>query len=316
MRRITRRFKTQHTEVVLTAEDMLETLPEALAAMDQPTFDGINTYIVSKHTRQAGLTVALSGIGGDELFGGYPSFLWAPRLERLRQRVPGPVRSAVGAIVQQALHHNDRARKLGRWFQNRDLDGGAYFLIRELFSPGDRRHLVPELNGDVGQSTRAVLDESTSLDAWNCVSVLELSHYMRNVLLRDTDNMSMAHALEVRAPLLDHQLVEFMLSLPGDVKATGNQPKSLLVEAIGDLPPEIVSRRKQGFILPFSTWLQGQLREEVETTLVEDSGATSLREVLDRTTVHAVWRRFLSGKGAWVRPWALYVLHQWCNRHL
>jgi asparagine synthase (glutamine-hydrolysing) len=316
MCRIAQRFKTQHTEVVLTAKDMLEILPEALAAMDQPTFDGINTYIVSKHTRQAGLTVALSGIGGDELFGGYPGFLWAPRLERLREWMPGPVRSAVGTVVQQALRHNDRGRKLGRWFQNRDLDGGVYFLIRELFSPGDRRHLVPELNGDAGQPTRAVLDESASLDAWNRVSVLELSHYMRNVLLRDADNMSMAHALEVRLPLLDHRLVEFMLSLAGNVKVTGNQPKSLLVEAIGDLPPEIVSRRKRGFILPFSRWLRDQLKDNVETVLLDASGTGALIEVFDRTTVHDIWKRFLNGKGVWVRPWALYVVRQWCARHL
>jgi asparagine synthase (glutamine-hydrolysing) len=316
MRLIAQRFGSVHREIVLTAEELFETLPEALAAMDQPTFDGINTYIVSKYTRQGGLTVALSGVGGDELFGGYPSFLWAPRLERLRQWVPGPVKYGVGALFQQALRHNDRARKLGRWFQDRDLDGCAYFLVRELFSPGDRRYLVPVLNSDVGQPNRAVLDESASLDNWNRVSALELSHYMRNVLLRDTDNMSMAHGLEVRLPFLDHRLVEFMLSLPGDVKVAGNQPKALLVEAIGDLPPEIMSRRKQGFTLPFSMWLRDQLKEEVETVLLGTVGAGAFREVLDQTAVHGTWRRFLSGKGVWVRPWALYVMQQWCARHL
>jgi asparagine synthase (glutamine-hydrolysing) len=316
MRLIAQRFGSVHREIVLTAEALLETLPEALAAMDQPTFDGINTYIVSKYTRQGGLTVALSGVGGDELFGGYPSFLWAPRLERLRQWVPGSVKYGAGALIQHALRHNDRARKLGRWFQDRELGNSAYFLVRELFSPGDRRYLVPVLNSDVGQPNRAVLDESASLDNWNRVSALELSHYMRNVLLRDTDNMSMAHGLEVRLPFLDHRLVEFMLSLPGDVKVAGNQPKALLVEAIGDLPPEIMSRRKQGFTLPFSMWLRDQLKEEVETVLLGTVGAGAFREVLDQTAVHGTWRRFLSGKGVWVRPWALYVMQQWCARHL
>lgn len=316
MRLIAQRFGSVHREIVLTAEELLETLPEALAAMDQPTFDGINTYIVSKYTRQGGLTVALSGVGGDELFGGYPSFLWAPRLERLRQWVPSPLKYGAAALIQHALRHNDRARKLGRWFQDRELGNSAYFLVRELFSPGDRRHLVPVLNSDVGQPNGAVLDESASLDNWNRVSALELSHYMRNVLLRDTDNMSMAHGLEVRLPFLDHRLVEFLLSLPGDVKVAGNQPKALLVEAIGDLPPEIVSRRKQGFTLPFSMWLRDQLKEEVEAVLLDASGTGALGEILDRTAVHDIWKRFLSGKGVWVRPWALYVMQQWCARHL
>jgi asparagine synthase (glutamine-hydrolysing) len=110
--------------------------------------------------------------------------------------------------------------------------------------------------------------------------------------------------------------VEFMLSLPGDVKVAGNQPKALLVEAIGDLPPEIVYRQKQGFTLPFSRWLRDQLKEEVEAVLLGTVGAGAFREVLDQTAVHDTWRRFLSGKGVWVRPWALYVIQQWCARHL
>jgi asparagine synthase (glutamine-hydrolysing) len=200
--------------------------------------------------------------------------------------------------------------------QDRDPGRGAFFLVRELFSPGDRLYLVPALHDGMGRSTGADGDECATLDAWNRVSVLELSHYMRNVLLRDTDNMSMAHALEVRLPFLDHRLVEFVLSLPEDVKLPGKYPKSLLVDAIADLPSAIVARRKQGFALPFSRWLRGQLRAEVETALLEDPKTTALGELLDRKAVDAVWRRFLSGKGVWVRPWALYMLQQWCARHL
>lgn len=317
MRLVARRFGTEHTEVMLTAEGLFEELPEALAAMDQPTFDGVNTYIVSKHTRRAGLTVALSGVGGDELFAGYNTFLWAPRLDRLQRWMPGIVGHAVGAMVRHGLRDSDRGRKLGRWFQGHDLEGSAYFLTRELFSPADRRRLVPALN-EIGQSNHddMYLNGLDSLDPVNQVSVLELAHYMRNVLLRDTDAMSMAHALEVRVPLLDHQLVEFMLRVSGHAKMNVGQPKSLLVEAVGDLPPEIVDRRKQGFTLPFPVWLRGQLRREIETVLLDYGSAGPLGEIVDGMAVRDAWQRFLRGKGTWVRPWALYVVHRWCMQHL
>ncbi len=314
MRRVAERYETDHTEIVLTANGLLEMLPDALAAMDQPTFDGINTYIISKHTRQAGLTVALSGIGGDELFGGYKSFSWTPRLERLRQWVPGRVGPAVGAIVEGAFGDTDQARKLGRWLRNQDVEGGAYFLVRELFAPSDRRHLVPALLEArcSGQDEPVLLG---SLDPSSRVSVLELTHYLRNVLLRDTDHMSMAHALEIREPFLDHRLVEFMLCLPEGVKWNGHRPKALLVEAVEGLPAEVVHRRKQGFTLPFARWLRTRLKNEVEGVLL-GRGTGSVDTIFDRQAAQEVWKRFLAGKGHWVRPWALYVLHQWCGRHL
>jgi asparagine synthase (glutamine-hydrolysing) len=315
MRLIARKFGTVHTEITLTAEDFLKELPHAIADMDQPTFDGVNTYIVSKYTRQAGLTVALSGLGGDELFAGYHnSFVTAPRLERLRQWLPGPAGQAVGALTRYVLQDRDGGRKLERWFQKRDLDGGAYFLIRELFSPATRCRLVPALRG-VSPVKGQARDEFKNLDVISQISALELSHYTRNVLLRDTDAMSMAHALEVRVPLLDHKLVEFVLSLPASVKVNGRQPKPLLVDAVRDLPSEVVNRRKQGFTLPFAVWLRCQLKETVGTVL-RDAHIEQLPGGLDRAAIGEIWQRFLAGKGVWARLWALYVLVSWCERNL
>jgi asparagine synthase (glutamine-hydrolysing) len=316
MRLSAEHFCTEHTEITLTAEDLLGTLPEALAAMDQPTFDGINTYIVSKYTRQAGLTVAFSGTGGDELFAGYPSFLQAPRLTWIREWVPEVVGRVVGTAIRGTFADSDRGRKLRRWLQNCDLDGNAYLLVRELFSPSDRLSLAPRLGGEIS-SPHAALVEPAAQDAINRLSLLELTHYLRNVLLRDIDSMSMAHALEVRVPFLDARLVEFVLKLPGGLKVGRKQPKSLLVEAVGDLPSAVVSRRKQGFTLPFARWLRsGELRTEVEETLFQTTKTTLRREIFDERAVQDVWTRFLGGKGTWIRPWALYVLQQWCTRHL
>ena len=311
MRQVVQQFSTQHREVMLTEGDMLASLPDALTAMDQPTFDGVNTYIVSKHARQAGLKVALSGIGGDELFGGYAnSFITARRLQALVQWTPGLVGRAVGAALNLVLGDNDRGRKLERWFARRDLPRGAYFLVRELFPGADRHRLMPALDA-LNPSCEIIAQAD---DVFNNISMLELTHYLKNVLLRDTDFMSMAVGLEVREPLLDHRLVEFVLSLPGLLKSIGVHPKSLLVEAIGDLPVAVQHRPKHGFVLPFAQWLRGPLRAEVEAVMLEPMHNSPLG--IATAEVQRVWERYLAGRGNWVRPWALYVLHRWLMQNL
>jgi len=230
IRRVAQRHATDHTELCLAPADLLRLLPEALAAMDQPTFDGVNTFVVSREARQAGLTVALSGVGGDELFGGYPSFARVPRLQQARRWLPRPARRPAAAAVRAGAG-DDRTWKLSRWLgAGDDLDGPAPLLTRELFSPPDRARLAQTLNG---VSPRLPEAEAwlADLDPFNQVSWYELTHYMRNVLLRDGDSLSMASSLEVREPLLDHRLVEHVVTLPGAVKLEGAPPKPLLRRA-------------------------------------------------------------------------------------
>ena len=308
MRMVVRRFGTEHKEVLLTVEDMLKELPKALAAMDQPTFDGVNTYIVSKHTKEAGLTVALLGVGGDELFAGYEGFRWAPRLQMLRRWAPGPIGWTIGKLIRLTLQGSDRGRKLSRWFGGEYPDGNAYLLVRELFSPADIRRLVPDLPRDLLLPSEELNGFSDS-DPVNWVSRCELSYYMRNVLLRDTDAMSMAHSLEVRVPFLDHRLVEFVLSLPGELKLDSSMPKPLLIKSLkGALPDELIYRRKQGFTLPFSIWMRGALKRRIEQVLLDTRSGGEVADVLEHRMVRGIWERFLRGRANWVRPWALYVL--------
>jgi asparagine synthase (glutamine-hydrolysing) len=151
-------------------------------------------------------------------------------------------------------------------------------------------------------------------DPINRVSYLELRNYMLNTLLRDSDFMSMAHGLEVRVPLVDHKLVEYVFSLSGASKINGHGPKHLLVRALGDLlPDEVVHRRKQGFTLPFEHWLRGALRAEVDRELSSES---ALDEFISPEAVKKVWLDFLAGRSSWSRPWSLYVLRRWCRLHL
>ena len=305
IRQVAERFGTDHSQVELTDEAVLERVPRALAAMDQPSFDGVNTYIVSALAREAGLTVALSGVGSDELFGGYDTFQIARRLATLRERMPLGHSRAGGALVRRGMRDTDRARKLGAWIAGHGTSS-PYRLRRELFSPDDRAALLSGLPAyDPGTDA--------SGGGFDAVSRLELEVYMRNVLLRDTDVMSMAHSLEVRVPFLDHRVVEFVAALPAELKERrGETPKPLLLGALGDLlPREIVHRPKMGFTLPFAAWLRGALRDEVRDVLLDPAAGGQAGELLGPAAVSGVWSRFEAGKAEWVRPWSLYVLKKW-----
>jgi asparagine synthase (glutamine-hydrolysing) len=320
-----RRFRTQHQELPLSGEDMLARLGEAVGAFDQPSMDGINTYFVSWAARQAGLRVVLSGLGGDEIFGGYSTFRWtseAQSIAELARRVPGRLRSVMASAaekVSERLSRKDAHRKMAALWRDPNFLPDPYFYTRLLFTPAQVLGLLSS-NGVVTAEPwqdwlARVVGESALLDDFTAVSCLESRSYMANTLLRDTDAMSMAHSLEVRVPFLDHPLVEFVTRLPGSVKSSNGVPKSLLVEAMDDLlPGEVVSQRKRTFTLPWEHWLRGPLKEEVTSEF--SSIAPSLAGCLDGRTVRRVWTSFLHGDTSWSRVWSLFVLNKWAWRHL
>ncbi|HSM85256.1 MAG TPA: asparagine synthase (glutamine-hydrolyzing) [Candidatus Limnocylindrales bacterium] len=318
---IARRFKTEHHEIELAPEDFLGSVPDAIQAMDQPSLDGFNTYTVSCAVRRAGLKVALSGQGGDELFGGYGTFREVPRMEKfmvLRAWLPSPVRSALSAALL-AAGSGDRARTLAALAGENGSLPHPYFLARMLFVPEQQRQLLKQSrngSGALEQGMAESLRRARSFDPVNRVSFLELRNYMANTLLRDADCMSMATGLEVRVPLLDHRLVEYALSIPGAIKLDKRTPKHLLVKGLrGLLPDEIVHRPKKGFTLPFEKWLRGQLKSTVDAALT-NIGRGALADVLQPAPVREVWDTFQQGKTSWSRPWALYVLDRWCQINL
>lgn len=323
-RRTAERFGAEHTEVLVTPDEVLSRLPEAIAAMDQPTMDGINTYFVSDAAKRSGLTVALSGLGGDEVFAGYSTFQTVPRLWRWQGwlSAKGTRKGAawLTSLLPIAPDAKMKLRSLlvGETFlpDGMPMDSSPYLFARALFVPEAVNQLLAETEGQRDLSmwherVCAVWQETEEFEPMGKVSVLEMRHYLLNTLLRDTDFMSMAHSLEVRPPLLDTAIVTNVLPLPDKTKRDGKTPKTLLVNAVGDLPNEVVYRRKTTFTFPWERWLRTNLREEVQTTLQNSS---ALHDVLDGSTVLRIWEDFLRGQTNWSRPWALYVLMKWTER--
>jgi asparagine synthase (glutamine-hydrolysing) len=310
---VARKFGTEHIAGETTSADVREQLPAIVSAMDQPSVDGVNTYYVSKLTRGNGTVVALSGVGGDEVFGGYPTFRTVPKLMRLK-----PLFSTLTGLsswAASAAQRFPRGRSMDRLaeFINSSLSvDAAYLAVRGMFSAGAVATVLDpdfaasgyqEFNPVSYLSSCAMAAESIQ----NRVGALELRTYMHNQLLRDTDVMSMAHSLEVRSPMLDHRLVEFAAKVPPSVKFNG-RPKSLMIQALGGkLPAEIVTRPKRGFHFPLEVWLKDGLRERASEIISGDQ----MQGVLNSAGVGNMWQRFLSGRVHWSRPWSLIVLMVW-----
>jgi asparagine synthase (glutamine-hydrolysing) len=316
---------TDHTERVVSGQEMLARLEQAISAMDQPTMDGVNTWFVSEAARGAGLKVALSGLGSDELFGGYPTFRSAPRLARIAQlgaALPGAQRRALAAAAANLPMGGARRsairKVLAAWAEPVQLPH-PYFFSRLLFTPAQVRILLHSESTVPAQSPwrhwmSGAAAEAADATPFAATSWLELRSYMVNILLRDTDSMSMSHSLEVRVPFLDHRMLEFALQCP-QMMPRGKPGKTLLVEAIGNLlPAEVTAQKKHTFILPWEHWLRGPLRASMAASFADP--APALAAALDFAAVSAIWRDFLRGRTTWSRPWSLFVLNEWAHRHL
>jgi asparagine synthase (glutamine-hydrolysing) len=329
---VAQRCGTKHAEIPLQGDAIPARLGEALRALDQPSMDGINTYFVSWAAREVGLKVALSGLGGDELFAGYSTFADTPRLARLAalaKFLPAALRRATAGMLQRIFaigRTPDAAAKAAAVWRAPERLPHPYFFGRTLFPPGQIEKLIEPrfrpstlaADGYTLEPTwlgwlQLTTDEARRMDPVAAVSWLEMRNYMASTLLRDTDSVSMARSLEVRVPLLDTPLVEFVKALPHEARCNVGVQKALLVEAMGDLlPADIRSQKKRTFTLPWEQWLRGPLKARMEESF--SSIAPPLDSLLNREGVRTVWGSFLDGRTSWSRPWALFVLSEWARR--
>lgn len=322
-----------HHEIVLTETDFLNALEPAFASLDQPTFDGLNSYFISKAVRQAGLTVALVGTGGDELFGGYASFRYVPQLRRLADRtgwVPGAAKVATAKLIAAAASGRRGAVVAQtRWAKLPEMvrSGGdllrLYQLSYALFLPDFQAEL---LNGVARHSNTCsglpaplhdrVTQETAGRSPLAAVSVMEQRLFLGERLLRDTDAASMAVSLETRLPLVDQQLLEVVNGLSDADRFEPLGRKQALRDAgLAGLDPGLFERPKSGFVMPFDGWIRRRLRDGIDQVLRDERLIT--KAGLSGPAVGRLWQAFQDGARGlyWSRVWALYVLLRWCDRH-
>lgn len=244
------KVQAKHALYTVSEDDFNQHFPTALAAMDQPTADGINSWFVNYYAKQNGLKAVLSGIGADELFGGYPSF---KRMGIVNQLVKLPK-----FILKSALNLKKQTLKRFYYLSYKNTVG-KYLFLRGFFTPDE---IASCLDISVQQVDTALknLDVPilpSNLKSAEQASWFELNFYMQNQLLKDTDSMSMQHGIEVRVPFLDQDLIDLVHSIDSDIKYQTNQPKGLLIDSfIQLLPRKIWDRPKMGFTFPFQYWLQ------------------------------------------------------------
>ena len=307
---VARKFNTDHHKIVLQPKVMLEELTNALNAMDTPSGDGINTYVVSKAVKQAGLTVALSGVGGDELFAGYPFF---KKYFQLQQQSFGwNATSGVRKLVA-GFAGESKWRDLLLAPSSRIAD--IYPVLRQIVSPRDIIQLthLDSYSDEVAELLRSKEKAIKGFPYFSQVSIAEYFGYTYQTLLKDTDQMSMAHSLEVREPFFDHELIEYVLRIPDDIKYP-NYPKQLLVESMGDLlPPEIVHRKKQGFTFPWAFWMKKELAAFCETHI----NRICERDFIQADALRKKWQQFLAGENniRWMEIWLFVILEYWLEKN-
>ncbi len=313
-KQIAQKFNTQHHEIKLTPTDFLNQLPEALAAIDHPSGDGPNSYIVSKATKKEGISMALSGLGGDEVFAGYDIFKRFYELEKKAWLNIIPAKGLAGKLIS-AKNKSVQGDKTFEILALNSINGyQAYPINRKLFNQTDYHSLLKNKYNDSNFIFNVIKNSTTDKQhILSRVSLYEIETYMQNVLLRDADQMSMAVALEVRVPFLDYLLVQFVLGVKDEYKFP-HTPKKLLIDSLGDLlPNEIINRPKMGFTLPWKDWLKGDLREFCEDNIIQ----FSKRSFVNREAILIIWNRFLNNdpKITWSRIWHLVVLNNWINTH-
>lgn len=317
---VARQFGFEHHEVRLPASKLLTDIPRTLQALDQPSGDGVNTYLVSAAARHSGLVVALSGLGGDELFAGYSNFRRFGALLSAGRHLQ-PFGDLVGRVSNYLSRHDllsGQLQKLMIVLAAAGQPDETYVILRSIFTPTQRRGLVHEEwlgpDGDCAAPPRSD-PQQTFADPVNQFAALELSRYLPNTLLRDTDAMSMAHSLEVRVPLLDHLVVEEVSHISGRFKVDRRHKKPLLAAAVPTLPPGPIQRPKMGFTIPFDPWFRGPLRPFMEELML-GSDVTRVG-ALDPHAVRELWQDFLRGPRhcSYTTVWSVAALIAWCAQN-
>lgn len=308
---VAKKFSTNHHEINLSASEFLKDIPTAIEAIDFPSGDGPNTYAVSKAAKEAGITVAISGLGGDELFAGYPVFQYMTSIEKsFALKLSYPLRKSVSLLLS-SLSSNRSLLKKAELLGLKQVDlARAFPLVRKVWNANELLTRKTK-HFEIEQNYKFIFEKNAPL--LNRVSAAEIESYMQHVLLRDSDQMSMAHSLEIRVPFLDHNVVELATHLSNDLKYP-TSPKKFLTETFADiLPDEVVNRKKMGFTLPWSVWMKNELKEFTESGFQELYN----QDVVNEKVLKNAWNKFLNGneEKSFISFWHLSVLGHWMKNN-
>jgi asparagine synthase (glutamine-hydrolysing) len=290
--KIAHTFDTEHTEFIITSSLGKSLFPKFLETIDQPSVDGFNTFCVSQLAREDGTKVVLSGLGGDELFGGYGSFQKIPKMVRLGRKARAfyPLNVGIGMGLEY-WGKSPQIRRIGDFLQDSPDVKAAYRSFRGIFSHQEACKIAHKYLPEKDLPLRHHQHSTISLPSLEDeVSWLEISGYMRNQLLRDSDVMSMSWGLELRVPLVDRVLLETIASIPSSLRLMPQ--KRLLIESVPELPTWVTNKEKQGFSFPFQEWIKDEWHEcFAQTNSYQD--------------IHL---------GIWYRRWSLALLDYWWQK--
>jgi asparagine synthase (glutamine-hydrolysing) len=298
-----KKYETNHFEYRLQEDELINDFDKIIEAMDQPTIDGINTYFVSKAAASFRLKVVLSGLGGDELFGGYPSFKLIPKYQRIKNFPFAKMFMKAAA----PLLKNKLPAKAIEYLKNPNAQNSEYKLIRGLFTDAELQMLgwAHTTIQPYNHTTEMYEGMNVWMNDLVKVSYLESCVYMRNQLLRDSDVFSMAHSLELRVPFVDHLLYGAVLPyLDGGFDR--KYPKKMLVDAVGNLPYEVVHRPKQGFTFPFADWIRsGSIKDSINDSLMSNK----MKDYFNTKALLNLQKDFEQNRIHWSRVWTFYILN-------
>ena len=310
-----RLYRTNHHAITIHPNDCQHQVSAFLSNLDSPSLDGLNTYLISAAAARAGMKVMLSGLGGDELFAGYPGFRYAKLLQKWRVLFDRTYffRKNISSLLQHST--SSFAFGLTKMLSSKTHQvQDCYPALRQMMSMADVARFT---NLDYNHSVTLTRDlkEIQSVNDY-CISnysLAELNYYAANTLLRDNDQMGMANVLEIREPFFDQKLIEFMLGLPDAIKLS-KYPKQLLIDTLNPLLPEGINRRpKKGFVLPMDRWMRSSLFEVCDQAIL----SLSAYDFIDHKNLLKAWKQFSRGRSGekWTTMWSFVVLGSWLQKN-
>mgnify|MGYP001197478382 CR=1 FL=1 len=315
---VAERYGTDHTEIRLTSEMFLQNVSKALNDMDHPSGDGVNSWVVSKCTRKQGVKMVFSGLGGDEIFAGYPNFKSLYRMDKYSWilRLPQSLKQKI--IANIFYNSNDYFKqKVNQILKKEGYNFKEYYMTsRQVLLDAEIQNV---LSNNIANDTDSYLLKEFGNGSFDSDKILskisgaELQTYMQNVLLRDTDQMSMAHSLEVRVPFLDHNLVDLCLSI-NDRHKNPRFSKKLLIDSVSHLlPTAVYERKKMGFTFPWDKWLKNELHEFGSALIID----LSKRVYFNEKQILNLWSEYKKGNPIikFSSIWSLIVLEHWLQNN-